>query len=169
MSAPGLKGKESSMSERRRLSLIANYTVLMGLFGLWGCSTGLHNTIVTPPLPDTKQVAEKGCLSCHEGIEIINDNMQPFLLSFAKKQYGKGSGYECAICHEGNPSSIQKEDAHNNLIPNPSSMWILHKGKGCAKCHDSKGSITTLMGKPLDQPVGSLCPSNSFHQNLPGY
>ena len=98
--------------------------------------------------------SEKGCLSCHEGIEIINDNMQPFLLGFAKKQYGKGAGYECAICHEGNPSSGSKEEAHSSLIPNPSSMWVLHEGKGCAKCHDSKGSITTLMGKPLSQPVG---------------
>ena len=75
------------MSERR-LSFIVNYTVLVGIFCLWGCSAGLHNTIDSPRLPDTKQVAEeKGCLSCHEGIEIINDNMQPFLLSFAKKQY----------------------------------------------------------------------------------
>ena len=114
--------------------------------------------------------SEKGCLSCHEGIEIINDNMQPFLLGFAKKQYGKGAGYECAICHEGNPSSGSKEEAHSSLIPNPSSMWVLHEGKGCAKCHDSKGSITTLMGNPsANLWVEGLCPSSSFPQNLPGY
>src|SRR5574337_1237217 len=103
---------------------------------------------------------EKGCLSCHEGIETINDNMQPFLLGFAQKQYGKGSGYECAICHEGQPSSNEKEKAHVGLIPNPSSMWVLHQGEGCAKCHDSKGSITTLMGKPLEMPVGGELLSN---------
>ncbi len=80
--------------------------------------------------------------------------MQPFLLSFAQQQYGKGAGYECAVCHEGTPSARTKEEAHRGLIPNPSSMWVLHQGKGCAKCHDSKGSITTLMGKPLPQPVG---------------
>jgi len=111
--------------------------------------------------------SEKGCLSCHEGIEIINDNMQPFLLSFAKKQYGKGSGYECAICHEGNPSSSKKEEAHSFLIPNPSSMWVLHEGKGCAKCHDSKGSITTLMGKPLSQPVGGEIMSGQILSSEP--
>jgi hypothetical protein len=33
-------------------------------------------------------------------------------------------------------------------------MWALHEGKGCAKCHDSKGSITTLQGKTLPEPVG---------------
>jgi len=95
---------------------------------------------------------EPGCLRCHEGIEVISDKMQPILLSYAKRQYGKGTGYECAICHEGKPSS--DEEAHSGLIPNPSSMWVLHQGKGCAKCHDGKGSITTLMGKSLAQPLG---------------
>jgi hypothetical protein len=95
---------------------------------------------------------EPGCLRCHEGIEVISDKMQPFLLSYAKRHYGKGTGYECAICHEGKPSS--DEEAHSGLIPNPSSMWVLHQGKGCAKCHDGKGSITTLMGKSLAQPIG---------------
>ena len=97
---------------------------------------------------------DMGCMSCHEGIEVINDRMQPYLLLFAKQKYGKGRGYECAICHEGVPSSDNKEESHKGLIPNPSSMWVLHKGKGCAKCHDGKGSITTLMGKPLEKPVG---------------
>jgi hypothetical protein len=111
---------------------------------------------------DREISGEKGCLSCHEGIDIINDRMQPFLLSFAKQKYGRGKGYECAICHEGNPASDKKEEAHSTLIPNPSSMWVLHEGKGCAKCHDSKGSITTLMGKPLNQPVGGELMSQQF-------
>ena len=36
---------------------------------------------------------EKGCMSCHEGIEVINDRMQPYLLLFAEQKYGKGRGY----------------------------------------------------------------------------
>lgn len=110
---------------------------------------------------------EKGCLSCHEGIEVINDRMQPFLLGFAKMKYGKGKGYECAICHEGDPASGRKETAHSGLIPNPSSMWTLHEGKGCAKCHDGKGSITTLMGKPLKQPVGGELMSGQLLSSEP--
>ena len=47
----------------------------------------------------------KGCLVCHEGVEVINERMQPYLLAFAKKKYGVTVGYECAICHEGDPSS----------------------------------------------------------------
>src|SRR3989338_5480882 len=89
------------------------------------------------------------------------------LMILKKKKYGKGSGYECAICHEGNPSSSKKEEAHSFLIPNPSSMWVLHEGKVCAKCHDSKGSITTLMGKPLSQPVGGEIMSGQILSSEP--
>ena len=112
---------------------------------------------------------EKGCLSCHEGIDIINDKMQPFLLFFAEQRYGKGEGYECAICHEGIPSSGEKEQSHKGLIPNPSSMWVLHEKKGCAKCHDSKGSITTLMGKPLNRPVGGELIWQQFLSSEPSW
>lgn len=83
--------------------------------------------------PAAQGVAEKGCLTCHKGIEVINAKMQPYLLAFAHRQYEKGEGCECAVCHEGNPSSSEKEEAHKDLIPNPSSMWVLHEGKGCAK------------------------------------
>jgi len=134
---------------------IGVFVFIIGMIG--GCESTksrITNTSVNHTVKDREISEEKGCLSCHNGIETINDRMQPFLLSFAKQKYKRGKGYECAICHEGNPSSSKKEEAHNNLIPNPSSMWVLHEGKGCAKCHDSKGSITTLMGKPLNQPVG---------------
>ncbi len=143
---------------KKNLILLVVAAIFGGVLG--GCSRGLNlrnnmsSSHVNTMAQGTEPTEEKGCLSCHNGIETINDRMQPFLLGFAKKQYGKGSGYECAICHEGNPSFSKKEEAHNNLIPNPSSMWVLHEGKGCAKCHDSKGSITTLMAKHLNQPVG---------------
>lgn len=141
------------MSNRNLFLIIA---AIWGMV-LGGCRgvTDLRKNISLPAETAVVQDAEeKGCLSCHNGIETINDRMQPFLLSFAKQKYGRSKGYECAICHEGNPSSGKKEEAHSSLIPNPSSMWVLHEGKGCAKCHDSKESITTLMGKPLNQPVG---------------
>ena len=134
---------------------IGVFVFVIGMTG--GCESTksrITNTSVNHTVKDREISEEKGCLSCHDGIETINDRMQPFLLSFAKQKYKRGKGYECAICHESNPASSKKEEAHNSLIPNPSSMWVLHEGKGCAKCHDSKGSITTLMGKPLNQPVG---------------
>ena len=93
---------------------------------------------------------EKGCLSCHEGIEVISEKMQPFLLAMAQ---GK-NGYECAVCHEGKPTAITKLEAHEGMYPNPSSMWVNNEGKGCAKCHSDKDALTSLMGKPKDHPTG---------------
>ena len=78
-------------------------------------------------------VSGRGCLVCHEGIEKINEKMQPYLISFANVKYRKGAGYECAVCHEGDPDS--REGVHKGLIPNPSSRWVLHQGSGCAACH----------------------------------
>jgi len=134
---------------KRRLTLIVSATTLGGIIALV-CMLPYSFLQTT----SAQLLNEKGCLICHDGIEIISDKMQPILLSFAQRQYGKGAGYECTVCHEGNPSSDKKEEAHSSLLPNPSSMWVLHWGMGCAKCHDGRGSITTLMGKPLEEPVG---------------
>ncbi|MEE9218510.1 MAG: hypothetical protein V3U98_05530 [Acidobacteriota bacterium] len=99
---------------------------------------------------DSARAAEKGCLGCHEGIEVINEKMQPFLLAQVQ---GK-QGFECAVCHEGRPGASVKDLAHEGLIPNPSSMWIMAEGGGCAKCHSDRGKLTTVMGKPLPEPAG---------------
>ena len=132
--------------------MIKRITVLPAIAVMWGVLSLLllQDVFSSPMEPLFKD--EPGCLTCHKGITIINDKMQPYLLSFAQQKYGKGRGYECAICHEGDPTTATK--AHEGFIPNPSSMWVLHLGKGCAKCHDSKGSITTLLAKPLPAPVG---------------
>jgi len=133
---------------KKGLFLIMMVGILGGMLGIFFVAPN-SRLRSSPSQPSNEQ----GCLLCHAGIETINMRMQPFLLAFAQQQYGKREGYECAVCHEGNPSS-NTEDAHKGLIPNPSSMWVLHQGKGCAKCHDSKESITTLMGRRIPKPVG---------------
>jgi hypothetical protein len=150
-----------------KLFIIVIAIILGGPFGIYRNGVDLGIIGLAFETVEAQEVEEKGCLSCHEGIDVINDKMQPFLLSFAKKRYGMGEGYECAICHEGDPSSSKKEASHSGLIPNPSSMWVLHEGKGCAKCHDSKGSITTLMGEPLDQALGGTLISQQLISSEP--
>ena len=110
---------------KRRLTLIVSATTLGGIIALV-CMLPYSFLQTT----SAQLLNEKGCLICHDGIEIISDKMQPILLSFAQRQYGKGAGYECTVCHEGNPSSDKKEEAHSSLLPNPSSMWVLHRGMG---------------------------------------
>lgn len=99
---------------------------------------------------DSATAQAKGCLSCHEGIEVISERMQPMLLAVS----GNRSGYECAVCHEGRPEATTREEAHAELIPNPANMWALSEGKGCAKCHSEKDALRTVMAEPLPAPAG---------------
>ncbi len=100
---------------------------------------------------DPALAKEKGCRSCHSGIDVINDTMQPHLLAVVK---GK-KGYECTVCHEGKADAATKAEAHAGFWPNPSSMWVASVGKGCGKCHSGKGKLTTVMTKKIaDGPKG---------------
>lgn len=97
-----------------------------------------------------EHAAAMGCLSCHEGIEVINQKMQPVLLALADNK----NGFECVICHEGRADATNIAEAHTGMYPNPSSMWVMNDGKGCAKCHSDKDALKTRMGKPKDKPAG---------------
>ncbi|MBI4042132.1 MAG: cytochrome c [Deltaproteobacteria bacterium] len=97
-----------------------------------------------------EQARSQGCLSCHAGIEVINDKMQPYLLAFG----GGAEGRACVVCHEGNPDATTKKGAHHGMFPNPGSMWVVSFGKGCAKCHSSPDALTTVHGIPLPRAVG---------------
>lgn len=97
-----------------------------------------------------KTPAADGCLRCHDGIEVINDKMQPALLAFA----GGRSGGTCILCHEGSADAPTEADAHRGLIPNPGSLWAVGLGMGCGKCHAAAGSLTSFQGHPLPSPVG---------------
>ena len=97
---------------------------------------------------------EPGCRSCHTGITVINEKMQPWLLSRAEEEFGRGPGYECAVCHGGDPGAKDAVQAHKAMDANPASMWVLHQGRGCARCHDGHNRITSLMTRKLERPVG---------------
>jgi hypothetical protein len=92
-----------------------------------------------------------GCLGCHEGTaEIANGAMAQAIAAVA----GGDLDRECTVCHEGDPLARTKAEAHAGLIGNPGSLWVTSVGAGCAKCHSGHGSLTTLMGTPLPEPVG---------------
>ncbi len=75
---------------------------------------------------------EKGCLSCHEGIEDINAKMT-------------AQNVTCINCHYGNPVGTTKEDAHKGMIANPGDLqWI---DKTCGQCHSAKPRFSV---KPVE-------------------
>ena len=49
---------------------------------------------------------EKGCLSCHDGIEDISPLMTK-------------AGAGCTTCHLGNPLAVTKDEAHKGMFANP--------------------------------------------------
>lgn len=57
------------------------------------------------------------CLHCHRGIEQISQNHK----------------FSCHKCHLGNPRSRNRNQAHRNLVSNPSDLK--HAEKFCGKCH----------------------------------
>lgn len=114
--------------------------------GRWDAEISLKFDQVAPD-----QASAKGCLSCHQGIGVINERMQPFLLAAVSGR----EGFECAVCHEGKPDALTREEAHAGMWPNPASMWVVSEGQGCGKCHSDKGALKTVMSRPLENgPAG---------------
>lgn len=97
-----------------------------------------------------KEASENGCLSCHNGIEDINDKMMPTLIAMG----GGTNGRSCVVCHEGNPDATTRQEAHKGVFPNPGSMWVVSYGKGCGKCHSSYKALTSLQANAFPDPLG---------------
>ncbi len=90
---------------------------------------------------------EKGCLSCHEGIETIREegSTMGVMLAALGAQYGDPGG--CVICHGGTPNATDFASAHQgiptgmesgpkNFYPDPGSMYIAENTCGQAGgCH----------------------------------
>lgn len=92
----------------------------------------------------------KGCLSCHEGIErMVGDSgkMGLAILSLA----GGRRGWDCVVCHQGNPEAFTKEEAHRGMFSDPGSLWVVSFGKGCGVCHTGEHGLRGLQG--VDFPL----------------
>ncbi len=90
--------------------------------------------VTTSPIKQYEEVSpqlakEKRCLSCHQGIEVINEKM-------AKAW---GADKKCEVCHKGNPTAYKKKEAHKDMINNAGDFRMLKET--CAQCHDDKGVI----------------------------
>jgi hypothetical protein len=93
--------------------------------------------------PGFKAVVEKGCLSCHEGIEDISAVMT-------------AAGVNCVTCHLGNPLGTTKEEAHRGMYANPSDFNIIDKT--CGQCHGDKSPfpITPAVSNGKSNHVGRM-------------
>jgi hypothetical protein len=92
---------------------------------------------------------DRGCLSCHEGYDVKNSRKQAALVEYAKRMYGVGSGYECALCHGGDPSAKEKGKAHGVSLVSQSGEGILDRAQNCSKCHFNPDSSLEICDRFL--------------------
>lgn len=85
-----------------------------------------------------------GCLSCHEGIEVIN----------LKMAAAWGADKKCEVCHHGRPSAATKLEAHDGLISNPGDLRVIEGT--CGKCHSDYGEKADVKIRGVDNHVGRV-------------
>ncbi len=78
---------------------------------------------------------KEGCPVCHSGMKGFSSSHDPEAIG-------------CYSCHNGNPLSIDKKTAHENLIKIPGNLLTAEKSCGRSGCHDDivKRVNNSLMG-----------------------
>lgn len=106
---------------------------------------------------------EKGCMSCHEGIEQFTDGPMMEQIMAMGEDYGDKGG--CVVCHGGNPMATTAEKAHagapkelteadgpHTFYPDPGSIFI--GDRACGQCH--QGYAERLMKSLMNTEAGKL-------------
>jgi len=108
------------------------------------------------------EAKEKGCQSCHDGIERFSDGSMMIAIQAMGMAFSDPGG--CVVCHGGDPRATSKEDAHHGaperltaaggpsmFFPDPGSVWIADRT--CGQCHQGyperlkKSLMNTEAGK----------------------
>ncbi len=97
-----------------------------------------------PERVDPTVAAEKGCLSCHEGIERFTDGPMIEQIEDMGAEFGDPGG--CTVCHGGTPGGLTAEEAHAGanvelaeaggphlFYPDPGAIGVADKA--CGQCH----------------------------------
>lgn len=133
--------------KKAKILVIFSIIVMLSLIGVFKWSSS--SQAMSDKMSDSM---EKGCLSCHEGIEDINPKMTQFFIT----SLGKKLGSECSVCHAGDPMAKDKDAAHKGMYVNPSDLSVIEKT--CAQCH--KDHVTrvekSLMANAQGEIAGTL-------------
>ncbi len=129
---------------------------------LFGIATAASAQSV-PEKVDAALAAEKGCLSCHEGIERFTDGAMIETIESMGAEFKDPAG--CVVCHGGNPAGLTKEEAHQGtpteladaggphvFYPDPGALWIADKS--CGQCH--AGYAERLTKSLMNTEAGKL-------------
>ncbi len=142
----------------RRIWLIGGFVVAVAT----ALATAERSERVSKSLVD-----EKGCLTCHEGIERFTDGPMQETIEAMGETYGDPGG--CVICHRGGPAATMAKSAHDGapeelmesggpqmFYPDPGSVWIAENT--CGQCHEGYASrlIKALMNTEAGKLQGTL-------------
>ncbi len=120
-----------------------------------------------PEEVDPAVAEEKGCLSCHEGIEQFTQGPMMDQIHIMGEDYNDPGG--CVVCHGGTPGALTAAEAHSGtptdladaggphtFYPDPGAVWIADKS--CGQCHDgySERLIKSLMNTEAGKLQGNL-------------
>ncbi len=112
---------------------------------LWGGMSLSQGAVPDRVAPEV--AAQKGCLSCHEGIEDIREKTSGMMAAISALGRAQGDPAGCTVCHGGNPQALTAAEAHRGVgpkasptgpktfYPDPGSIWIADHSCGQAGCH----------------------------------
>ncbi|MHC0053796.1 hypothetical protein [Actibacterium sp. D379-3] len=142
--------------------------IVFALAMLFGGAAYAQDVPVDVPMKvDEALAAEKGCLSCHEGIEKFTAGAMMDQIEVMGEDFADPGG--CVICHGGTPSGLTAEEAHKGsptdlaeadgphmFFPDPGALWIADKT--CGQCHDGYAERLTksLMNTEAGKLQGNL-------------
>ena len=111
----------------------------------------------------------RGCLSCHNGIEPIRQHQTKMMKEIYKLGAKVGDPNGCVVCHGGNPDATSASAAHTgtpgyffnhkgpkNFYPDPGSTWI--NENTCGQCHKEQtgAQMNSLMMTEQGKIQGAL-------------
>ncbi|WP_434051626.1 MAG: hypothetical protein RDA78_20390 [Roseibium sp.] len=133
--------------------------------GLLLCGTAHAQEV--PETVNQAVAADKGCMSCHEGIEKFTSGAMMESIEAMGPDLGDPAG--CVVCHGGNPQGLTAAEAHqgtpadladaggpHTFYPDPGALWIADKS--CGQCHDGYAERLTksLMNTEAGKLQGNL-------------
>ncbi|NDR56776.1 cytochrome C [Aliiruegeria sabulilitoris] len=147
------------------------FLTLTLLLGSAGLAVAQDNAAAEaePMTVSAELAAEKGCLSCHEGIEKFTEGVMMETIEALGGDYDDAAG--CTVCHGGNVLGTTVDEAHAGahatmiedggpqmFYPDPGSVWIADNTCGQSGCHEGYAERLTksLMNTEAGKLQGNL-------------
>ncbi len=86
----------------------------------------------------TADTSDNTCLTCHEDLYFLHDSGKLCCITTHADH--------CAGCHEGNPTSLKKEESHLGLLLHPQE----NGGAKCLECHEPEDVPTRMANFEAD-------------------